>query len=94
MFTWLQTKLENWRESAERRWWMSKDRQAELTCDKCGRRMPRRPGPIPSHEGACCRTCRKVWCLSCQPEPGVNVMEIPASQMPTCPSCGKPVWPV
>ena len=39
MFTWLQTKLEKWCESAEGRWWMSKDRQTELVCDDCGKRI-------------------------------------------------------
>jgi hypothetical protein len=94
MFTWLRTKLEKWRKWAEEQWWLGRHGQAQLMCDKCGNKVPLQQGPLRFHEGACCRACRKVWCLSCQPEPGVNVMEIPAAQMPTCPSCGKRVWPV
>jgi hypothetical protein len=41
MLGWLKRILEKGRESAEENWFVNKCTQSDLSCDKCGGRLPR-----------------------------------------------------
>jgi len=74
----------------EKQWWMSSNSKPDLSCDVCNNVLARN---LHGHEGACCKKCRQVWCVNCQPLPGVSSWEQKMGDM-ACPTCGRPLWPV
>ena len=90
MFGWLKRLREKWRASAEQNWFVSKCSQSDLACDECGGRLPPSAGVFGKRGGACCPSCRIVWCRKCQPgSSGVDLMNVPRNQIPNCPKCNK-----
>jgi hypothetical protein len=88
--------IKKWKEHFDQNWWLNNHARKDLQCNVCGKVLSGAQtgfSGMQDHDEARCFRRRTVWCINCQPQPGVNVLTLPMGKM-VCPLCKKPLWPI